>query len=154
MVLQQTDTTRPQEIPRLAPWVPCVLTKQILCECSGVSAPHPHPWYHHLFPSVDDEEIHLVIVVLHLHIHDRLSLCVVTPKHVFWVYISKNTQKKLIIKKTLKRGFGIRYQYHPILLLVVGACLGLPENLFPHRDNHWWQQSTVTTMEISQLGRG
>ena len=50
----------------------------------------------------------------------------------------KNT-KNLIIKKNSKRGFGICYLCHHMLLLVVGACLDLPENISLHRDSHQWQ---------------
>ena len=68
--------------------------------------------------------------------------------------IYQKTQKKLIIQKTLKRGFGIRYQCHRMLLLVVGACRDLPGNLSPHRGNHRWQLSVIATMERNQLDRG
>ena len=67
-------------------------------------------------------------MVLHLHTYGRSSLCVITQKHVFWFYISKNT-KKFNNSKNFKKRVGIRYQCHRMLPLVVGACQDLPENL-------------------------
>ena len=39
-------------------------------------------------------------------------------------------------------------------ILVVGACMGLPENISLHRGNHQWKLSVVATMERNQLDRG
>ena len=128
----------PQESPQLVPWAPYVPNEQSSCGFFGASALHPHPWYHLLIPFVYDEGNLQAIMVLHLHTYDRMSLCVVTQKHVFWFYITKNT-KNLIIQKNLKRGFGTHYQCHCMLLLVVGACQDLPENIFSYRDNHRWK---------------
>ena len=81
-----------------------------------------------------------------------VSMCRHTKTCLFSQYIKKH--KKFNNSKNLKRGFGIRYLYYHMLLLVVGACPDLPENLFPHGDNHWWQRSAAATMQRSQLGRG
>ena len=109
---------------------------------------------------VDDLEC-----LLHIHTHDIISssppsmtreairlpwsnICthmtgchyVSSRKNMSFESIYKKTQKNLIIqKKKLKRGFGICYQYHRMLLLVVGACRYLPKNLSLHKGNHRWQ---------------
>ena len=71
-------------------------------------------------------------MVLHLHSYNRISLCVVTQKHVFLIpYIKKKTQK-LNNSKNIKKRVGIHYQCHRMLLLVVRACQDLPENLSLH----------------------
>ena len=153
IVLQPPNATWPQAIPRLTPWVPCVSTEQSLCEWSGASTPDLHPWYHHLFPSINDEEIHLAIMVLHMHIHGRLSLCVVTPKTCLLnLYIKKHT-KNLIIQK-LKSGFRILYLCLRRPLLVVGEYLGLRRSLSLHRGSHLWRWSISSTMERNLLGKG
>ena len=144
----------PQASPWLAPWVLSVSIEQISCECSGVSTPYSNPWSHRLFPSVDDKERHLVVMVLHLHIHDRVSLCVVTPKTCLLIsYIKKHTQKNLNNSK-IKSGFGISYLCLHKLLLVVGACLDHHKSQFLHRDSHLWWWAVSTTMERTLLGRG
>ena len=140
-----------QASPRLAPWALYESVSQSWYECSGSFAPHPHPWCRILFPFFYDERNHQVIVVQHLHTHDRLSLCVITPKHVFWVNISKN--KKINNSKNLKNGSGIHYLCHHMSLLVVGACLDLHISLSLHRGSHRWQWSTTATMERSPLAR-
>ena len=152
VVHQPPDTAWPQASPRLAPWVPYVLSIQSLCGCFGASTLHPHPWCHLLFPSVYDEGNCQAAMVQHLHTHDRLSLCVVTPKHVFWVNISKNT-KKINNSKNLKSGFEIHYLCRHMPLLGVGAYPDLHGSLSLHRGSCLWWWSISATMERNLLGR-
>ena len=67
--------------------------------------------------------------------------------------IYQKTQK-LNKSKNIKKRVGIHYQCHRMLIRVVVACQDLPENLSPHRGNHRWQLSVVTTMERNQLDTG
>ena len=48
----------------------------------------------------------------------------------------------------------IRYLYHHMLILVVAACSGPPENQSPHRGSHRWQLYVIATMKRTQLDRG
>ena len=41
-----------------------------------------------------------------------------------------------------------------MLILVVMACLGLPESLSLHKGSPLWQQSVIATMEKSLLDKG
>ena len=125
-----------------------------LVEFFGASAPHPHPWYHLLFPSVYDEGILLVSMVPHLHTNGRYHY-VSSPKNMsFWFHIIKKIQKKLNKSKFKKERVEIHYLYRHMLILVVAACPGPPGNLSPHRSSHRWQLSILTTTEISQLDMG
>ena len=143
----------PQEIPWLAPWVLSVSIEQSSCECSRVSDLHPHPWSHHLFPFVDDQEIHLAIVFLHVHIHDRVSLCVITPKTCLLIsYIKKHNF--FLNNSKIKSGFWIHYLFLHKPLLVVGACMGIYGSWSLHRDSHLWWWYFFSTMERTLLGRG
>ena len=152
MVHQPPGAAWPQASPRLTPWVPYVSNEQSLCGCFGASASHPHPWYHLLFPSVNDEESLLAVVVLYLHIHDKLSLCIVTPKICLLSQYIKNIKK--LNNSKLKSGFGILYLCRHKLLLVVEAYLGLRRILSLHRGSRLWRRSISATMERSLLGRG
>ena len=100
MVLQPPGIAWPQASPQLVPWELYVSNKQSSCECFRVYAPHPHPGSDLLFPSVDDEGNHLAIVVPHLHVHDRVSLCVTAPETCLFYSIYQKIQKKLITQKT------------------------------------------------------
>ena len=73
---------------------------------------------------------------------------------LFYSTNQENT-KKLNNSKILKR---VRVEIHYLclhmLILVVMACLGLPENLSLHKGSPLWQQSVVATMEKSLLDKG
>ena len=173
MVLQPPGTAWPQESPRLAPWVLFVSIEQSSCEFFGAFAPHLHPWSHHLFPLVDDEEIHLDHVnalecSLHIHTHDLITssppsmmrkaiwtswsyICVymidchyVSSHQKHVFWFHISKNKKKLNHSKIKSGFGILYICLHKLLLEVRACLDHCKIQSLHRHSHlWWSAVTA-----------
>ena len=79
----------------------------------------------------------MAIMFLHLHIHDRVSQCVVTQNtYLLILYIKKHKNK--IYNTKIKSGFGILYLCLHKPILEVGACLDHGRSQSSHRDSHLW----------------